>query len=101
MNWSTKVIKTFAQRLAALSPSCKEATRLQSAALDRRLTLLERLGLRCHLVLCKWCCRYGRQIKFLRTVGREHAQDDQHSLQPPLSCEARERIKRVLQSEKE
>jgi hypothetical protein len=101
MKWSIKAIKTIAQRLGTLSPNCKEAARLQSAALDRRLTLLESFGLRCHLVLCKWCCRYARQLKFLRSAAREHAHDDQHSLQPVLSCEARERIKQKLQSEKE
>jgi hypothetical protein len=101
MNSSIKSMKTIAQRLGTLSPNCKEATRLQSAALDRRLTLLERFGLRCHLVLCKWCRRYGRQIKILRWVAREHAHDDQHSKYPVLSCEARDRIKRALQSEKE
>jgi hypothetical protein len=101
MNWSTKVLKSLAQRLGTLSPNCKEAGRLQSAALDRRLTLLERFCLRCHLLVCKWCRRYGKQITFLRSVAREHARDDQHSLQSALSCEARERIKQKLQSEKE
>jgi len=101
MNWSTKVIKTLAQRLGALSPDCKEAIRLQSAALDRRLTPLERFGLRSHLFLCKWCCSYGRQIRFLRSAARGHAHDDQHSPQLALSSEARERIKRSLQPEKE
>jgi hypothetical protein len=95
------VIKTLGQRLGALSPSCKAATRLQSVALDRRLTLLERLGLRFHLVFCKWCHRYGRQIQFLRSVAGEHAHDDQHAPPQGLSLEARERIKRRLQSEKE
>jgi hypothetical protein len=95
------VIKTLGRRLGALSPSCKEAARLQSAALDRRLTLFERFGLRCHLVLCKWCCRYGRQIQFLRSVAREHAPVARHAPPPGLSLEARERIKRRLQSEKE
>jgi hypothetical protein len=85
-------MKTF---VSALSPNCKEAARLQSAALDRRLGLLERLGLRCHLLLCKWCGRYGKQIKFLGAAARE--QTPAHG----LSTEARERIKRRLQSEME
>src|SRR5277367_3064034 len=101
MNWSTNGVKTLVRWLNTFSPSCNQATRLQSAALDRRLTLLERFGLRCHLVLCKWCCRYGRQVKFLRSVAREHAQVDQPLPQLVLSCEARERIKRILQLEKE
>jgi hypothetical protein len=95
------LITTLARRLGALSPSCKQATRLQSAMLDRELTLFERFGLRCHLVLCKWCCRYGGQIKFLRAAAHEHAQHDPQPLPQGLSLAARERIKRRLQTEKE
>jgi hypothetical protein len=101
MNWPSNNVKTLVRRLGDLSPSCKEAIRLQSAALDRKLTLMERFGLRFHLVLCKWCRAYGRQITFLRSAAREHALDDQHLPQEALSSEARERIKRMLQSSKE
>jgi hypothetical protein len=94
------VIKTLVRTLGALSPSCKKAACLQSCALDRNLTLVERFGLRCHLVLCKWCRRYGRQIKFLGSAAREHAQDHQHA-EAGLSLEARDRIKRRLRSEME
>jgi predicted anti-sigma-YlaC factor YlaD len=101
MNWLDPVVEALARGLEAFSPSCKEAACLQSAALDGRLTLLERVGLRCHLMLCKWCRRYGDQLKLLRSAAREHAQDDQHSPLPALSSQARERINRMLQSEKE
>ena len=92
-----KMIKTLVRWLGALSPGCKEATRLQSAALDRPLKPLEMFGLRIHLFLCKWCRRYGRQIHSLCVVAREHAQDDRPSSPQGLSYEARERMKRMLQ----
>jgi hypothetical protein len=95
------VVQTFARNLGAISPGCKEAARLQSTALDGRLTFFERLGLRFHLVLCRWCRRYGRQIMFLRSAARDHAHDDPPSPPPGLSPAARERIKRRLQSEKQ
>jgi hypothetical protein len=85
--------------LGTLSASCKEATCLQSAALDRRLKLVETIGLRCHLLLCKWCRRYGRQIKLLRSVAQEHAHGDHNSTAQGLSLDARERIKGRLRSE--
>lgn len=97
MNRLTNAIKTCARRMGALSAHCKEAARLQSAALDGRLTLLERFSLSCHLALCKWCRRYGRQIRFLRVA----AQDDNYAPSQRLSPETRERIKQRLQSEKE
>ena len=63
MNWLAKTFR-------ALSPNCKEAIRLQSDALDRPLSRMQRIGLRIHLALCVWCSRYGKQIKFLRTVAQ-------------------------------
>lgn len=101
MNWPTNVIKKFVRGLGDISPSCKQVTRLQSAALDRELLPGERFGLKVHLIACKWCRSYGNQINFLRSVAKKDAEDE---LCPPpnaLSPEARDRIKRALQSQKE
>ena len=101
MSWPINTVKTFVRRLGDLSPGCKEAIRLESAALDRKLTLLERFGLRFHLILCKWCRSYGRQITFLRSAAGRHARDDPYSPRQVLSSEARERIKRMLRAGRE
>jgi hypothetical protein len=101
MNQFMKLKKLLARVAAGLSPSCKEAARLQSAALDRKLTLLERFGLRFHLLLCKWCRRYGKQITFLRSAAQHSAEHNQCSPPQTLSPEARERIKQSLQTDKE
>ena len=95
MNWLTQKSASLARGLAQLSPDCKHAVRLQSEALDHPLNWRERLGLRFHLWLCKWCRRYGRQIKFLRAAARcnEPGLDAQAQA---LSPEASERIKRKL-----
>jgi predicted anti-sigma-YlaC factor YlaD len=50
--------------------SCKEAGMLLSQALDRRLSLRERLALRLHLAICEGCRRFERQMAFLRTACR-------------------------------
>ena len=88
------------QKLASLMPSCKEAARLQSEAMDTRLTLLQRVGLRVHLAFCKWCARYARQIKFLRSMAGEIATEEAMPPAQRLSTDARERIKKRLASEK-
>jgi hypothetical protein len=87
MKWIIKAIR-------ALSPNCKESIRLQSDALDRRLGLFPRIGLRVHLALCVWCSRYGKQIKFLRSTV-QHCEHD-HGPAQTLPAGARERIKRAL-----
>jgi hypothetical protein len=98
MNWLSKLSRGLSGVVTLISPSCKEVTRLQSQAMDRRLSLVERCGLRLHLLLCKWCRRYGIQLKFLRVAA--HQCEEPKTLPSPqgLSPEARERIKQKLQS---
>jgi hypothetical protein len=80
----------------SLSPNCREASRLQSQALDRALTPLQRFGLRVHLLLCKWCRRYGKQLRFLRHAAREHQDELAGAAPQTLSPEARARLKGAL-----
>ena len=101
MNWLTNIAKTLTRGLADLSPNCKAASRLQSEALDRKLPLRQRFGLRAHLLLCKWCRRYGKQITFLRDTAHEHPDKMAEPVPQRLSDEARERIKHRLGTNKE
>ena len=94
-------MKSLGGGFGRFMPSCKEAIRLQSEALDRNLPLPERLGLGFHVLLCKWCRRYGQQIRFLRGAIREHAHDDPGRSTEVLSAAAKTRIKQKLQSENE
>ena len=51
--------------------SCKEASRLMSEALDRKLALRERFALRFHIVICAGCTRVEKQFAFLRRAVAE------------------------------
>lgn len=84
--------------MAELSPSCREATRLQSEAMDRPLPLRKRIGLRIHLGLCRWCRRYGKQIGFLRAAAHEHEEHEETWPPQVLRPEAKERMKGRLKS---
>jgi hypothetical protein len=99
MNWLVKILKALFRKAGELLPNCREATRLQSEALDRPLGLGQRIGLRIHLVLCKWCRRYGKQIGFLRSTAHRHEEHEQGLPPQSLPSEARERIKRRLREE--
>lgn len=100
MNWLTDTAKALTRGLGDFSPSCKAATRLQSEALDHKLRLRQRFGLHVHLMLCKWCRRYGKQITFLRDAVHEHPDKLAEPVPQKLSNEARERIKQRLQADK-
>jgi hypothetical protein len=92
---------TLKTGLRTLSPNCREAGRLQAEALDHPLSLPQRLGLRLHLLLCKWCRRYGKQIRFLRQAVHERSDEVNEASPRTLSPEARERLKRSLRDEPE
>ena len=95
-----ELLKRVVTALRALSPNCREASRLQSEALDRSLSRGQRLGLRLHLLLCKWCRRYGTQIRFLRQAVQEHTDKVTDATPQSLSPEARERLKQALRSDR-
>ena len=56
--------------------TCKEATRLASQGLDRRLGLAERVALRLHLAICDGCSNFKKQVAFLRKAMRRLAESD-------------------------
>jgi hypothetical protein len=91
------VVKTG---FCTLLPSCRDASRLQSEALDKELSFPRRFGLALHLTVCKWCRRYGKQVRFLRDAAHEHPENLSEAVPQNLSAEARERIKQRLQAEK-
>ncbi|HTI99296.1 MAG TPA: hypothetical protein VL527_10475 [Dongiaceae bacterium] len=74
-------------------PTCRQASKLQSEALERELSPFQRWGLRLHLLFCRWCRRYGRQIRFLRRMVHEHPEALTTAMPQKLSAAARERIK--------
>ena len=77
--------------------NCKEVTRLISESLDRELPLYQRMGIRIHLLMCKFCSRYRKQLLFLRATMRlhvEHSEDMEPSIKLPP--EARERIRQSI-----
>lgn len=80
--------------------SCREAARLSSEGLDRRLTWRERLALYFHLRACVWCARMGDQLRFVHDAGRrpwaglESGMEELH-----LPESARSRIRETLARE--
>ncbi len=76
--------------------TCKEASRLVSTSLDRRLTLNERIRLHLHLWACDACMLFRRQAQFLRAAVRQYTRRCTSVETLRLSDGARARIKRTL-----
>jgi hypothetical protein len=71
---------------------------MMSESLERRLGVMEHLQLKLHLMVCAWCARYLKQIKFLRQLVRQRTFAAATDTASPvtLSADARQRICRSL-----
>lgn len=81
--------------------SCKEVSHLVSDSLDRKLSLWQRIQVRLHLLMCRFCSRFRKQTLFLRDAGRHYPMvvaETETATSTGLSPEARDRIKRSLHS---
>jgi hypothetical protein len=79
---------------------CREVSRKLSQSMDTRLPLHHRMAIRVHLLMCRYCSLFYRQMRLLRHAGRL---DDVMDLPPEapnnLSKEARDRIKASLDAQ--
>ncbi|HEX5337550.1 MAG TPA: zf-HC2 domain-containing protein [Gallionella sp.] len=50
---------------------CKHNTELLSQSYDRPVTLRERIAMRLHLLMCRGCRNYEKQLAFIRKAARE------------------------------
>ncbi len=81
--------------------SCKEATRLVSEKLDRKLPFWQRLSLHLHVLMCRACSRYARQVTILDRIVAEHYGSDPTIVEPEcLPNNSLERIKASLRAVK-
>lgn len=81
-------------------PDCKEVTRMVSESLDRPLPFSRRVWMRMHLMMCRYCSRFKRQMQVLQDLARLPPATENGGHPPAgLSPEARERIKSVLSEE--
>jgi hypothetical protein len=68
--------------------------------MDRKLPIHRRIGIRIHLMMCYLCRRYKKQLLFLRLVLQTDEDVDKIKSES-LSAEARKRIKKKLDEEKQ
>jgi hypothetical protein len=78
--------------------TCKEVASRLSQGLEEPLPMGERMTLRFHMMMCKYCARYFDQIRALRDLakGYEAMEIPPQGENQRLSPEARERISQVV-----
>ena len=77
-------------------PACKQIVKVISESMERKLSLRERITVKLHLWICLWCVWYLEHLNLMRDTIRTKASQQanlESSSLPPLSAEARERMK--------
>jgi len=83
---------------------CREISKLVSQSMEQNLPLRQRISVRMHLMMCRLCAGFSRQVRLFRRAAHEHPE----RFEPPpaapdaeLGPEARERIKSAMRSDGE
>jgi len=77
--------------------SCDQATYIISKNQHEEITFLTNLKLKLHLLMCLYCRRYNKQIKFLdKIINKIKSTPDLNSFQHKLTLEQKERISKSI-----
>lgn len=57
--------------MKTLKPTCREVHQLVSERMDRTLTIVERVRVGAHLIVCPACTRFDDQMQLLRRALRD------------------------------
>lgn len=72
--------------------------RILSLGMDNKLSLLTRMKLRIHFLMCSFCERYVKQLKYMRDVAHEFPEKIGDVSDATLPSEVKQRLKDSLRS---
>jgi hypothetical protein len=90
--WQTMLVKFIGKH----TPKCREMVRILSRSMDEPMPLIMRIRKRIHFLICCWCQRYEEQLRYIRETARQFPEHADKVPGPPLSEEAKERMKQKL-----
>ena len=84
--------------ICRFTPTCPEVARILSLGMEKELSLMTRLKLRVHFLMCSFCERYMKQLKYMREVAREFPEKIGDVSDANLPEDAKQRMKDALRS---
>jgi hypothetical protein len=80
--------------------NCRHIARLVSESMDCKLPPGRRLGVKFHLLMCRHCARYSKQLHLMRRLIRSRASTDTKYSSAAMDEQAKERLRRLIDKEK-
>lgn len=81
------------------TPNCAEMSRLASLSFDQPPSLKTRLRMRLHYLICVWCARYAKHLKFLHRAAPRFQEEIEGVSNHKLSEESKHRLAARLREE--
>jgi hypothetical protein len=78
--------------------NCKEVSQLVSKSMDRELSFTKKMGVRFHLMMCRYCARFGSQLTRIREML--HAQQEDNFPSLTMDDRVKGRLNRLLEQSK-
>ena len=78
------------------TPTCAEMSRLASRSLDQPPSFRQRCKMRLHFLICAWCHRYQKHLRFLHSAAPQFDDQLDAASGRSLSAEAKQRMKMRL-----
>jgi hypothetical protein len=84
--------------ICRFTPTCPEVVRILSQGMDTKLSLGTRIKLRIHFLMCSFCERYMKQLKYMRHLAHEFPEKIGDVSDATLPSEVKQRLKESLRS---
>ena len=81
------------------TPNCAEMSRLASLSLEQRPSLRMRVKTRLHFLICVWCQRYDKHLRFLHRGSPRMQEEVETTSDRKLSEETKRRMVERLKHE--
>src|SRR5437016_4735651 len=78
------------------TPNCAEMSRLASMSFEQPVSVKVRLKMRLHYLICVWCERYSKHLRFLHRAAPRLPDELDLASGRNLSAEAKQRMKKRL-----
>ena len=79
--------------MSKMTPACEVISQKISESMDHKISLIDRIKIRIHLLGCKFCQRYEKQLITMQKMmeNRANEADESHD-GPKLSSDAKQRM---------
>ncbi len=76
--------------------NCQSVARLVSESMDHKLSPGRRLGVRFHLLMCRHCSRYQKQLHFIRRLFSSQSSFKSESSSVTMDKSAKKRLRQIV-----